>query len=185
MIDLLCAVGLDLALGDPAWLPHPVRLMGTMITHEERWVRRFARGNKGLMLGGFCIVLLNLLLAFGIPALLLLFLRPYPLLSHLVNIYLLSTCFAARCLRDEALKVHYALEQGLTEARRQLSRIVGRETAHLNESEILRATVETVAENTADGIIAPYSTYDDWRCAACAMAYKMVNTVDSMLGIYE
>ena len=131
MFDLLCAVGLDLVLGDPGWLPHPVRLMGTLIAYEERRARRFASGDKGLMLGGFSIVLLNLLLAFGIPALLLLLLRPYPLLRHLVNIYLLSTCLAARCLRDEALKVLYALEQSLARPRRRVSYIVGRETAHL------------------------------------------------------
>ena len=181
MPDLLLAVLLDWLLGDPPSWPHPVKWMGTLIACEERVARRHARSRRALLFGGAAIVAVNLALAFGLPHAALRLLAPFPLTCHAVNIYLLYSCLAARCLRDEAMSVFHALEQGIERARYRLSFIVGRETAHLDEAEITRATVETVAENTSDGVIAPL-LYAMIGGAPLAMAYKMVNTMDSMLG---
>lgn len=179
MIDILCAVIFDLLLGDPPAFPHPIKFMGNIIAAEENLVRRYAKSPRTLRLGGLFMVLINLVLAFGIPYLLLLLL--HPLIYHIVNIYLIYTCLAARCLRDEAIAIVKALEKGIGEARYRLSFIVGRDTSRLDESEIIRATVETVAENTSDGIIAPL-LFAMIGGAPLALTYKMANTMDSMLG---
>jgi adenosylcobinamide-phosphate synthase len=182
MIDLICAVLLDVLLGDPAWMPHPIRWMGWLLTAEERVVRKYAGSRRiRLVAGGGLCALINIALAFGIPYIVLQWLRAWPLVFHTVQVYLLYTCLAARCLRDEALKVYQALQQGLEEARHKLSFIVGRDTTQLSEPEIVRATVETVAENTADGVIAPL-LYAMIGGAPLALAYKMINTMDSMWG---
>lgn len=181
MFDILAAVLLDWLLGDPPSWPHPVKWMGTLIAKEEALVRRIARSRRALLFGGAMIVLCNLLLAFGLPFMALRLLKPFPMAHHVVNIYLLYACLAARCLRDEAMKVAQAFEQGIEAARHRLSFIVGRDTAQLDEPEIVRATVETVAENTSDGVIAPLF-YVMIGGAPLAVAYKMVNTMDSMLG---
>ena len=181
MIDILCAVGLDLIIGDPPDFPHPVKLMGNIIAAEEKLIRRYAKNRKVLLVGGLLLVITNLCLFFFVPYLLLTLLQAYPSLTHIVKIYLLYTCLAARCLRDEALKIYMALEQSIEEARTKVAFIVGRDTKHLNESEIIRATVETVAENTADTIIAPLF-YAIIGGIPLALVYKMVNTMDSMLG---
>ena len=181
MFDILCAVFLDLLVGDPPNFPHPIKVMGHLIAFEEKLVRRFARNNRNLRFGGGFLALCNILLTFALPALLLLLLRPYPVLFHAVNIYLLYTCLAARCLRDEAVKIDRALRQGIAEARKRLAYIVGRDTAQLDEPEIIRATVETVAENTSDGVIAPL-LFAMIGGAPLALSYKMINTMDSMLG---
>ena len=181
MIDILCAIILDLFLGDPPNWPHPIKVMGNLIAVEERLVRRYAQHKKGGLFGGFLIVLTNLCLTLGVSYGLLALLRPCPYAFHAVNIYLLYTCLAARCLRDEATKVAAALEQGIEAARYRLSFIVGRDTSQLDEPEIIRATVETVAENTSDGVIAPL-LFAMIGGAPLALAYKMVNTMDSMLG---
>ncbi len=184
LLDLFCAVILDFILGDPSYFPHPIKLMGSLIAAEEKLVRRYAKSSRALLCGGGVMVLTNLLLALFVPYLFLRLLQPYSALYHAVQIYLLYTCLAARCLRDEAMKVYTAIEQGIEEARARLSYIVGRDTTQLDEPEIIRATVETVAENTSDGIIAPL-LYGMLGGAPLALAYKMVNTMDSMLGYLD
>ena len=106
---------------------------------------------------------------------------PYRIIYHCVNIYFLYACLAARCLRDEAIKIYKALENGLEEARYKLSFIVGRDTKSLSKGEIIRAVVETVAENSSDGVIAPL-IFAIIGGAPAALLYKMINTMDSMLG---
>jgi len=126
-------------------------------------------------------VIINIALAFSFPYLILKSLRGYQVAYHIVNTYFLYTCFASGCLRDEGLKIYRALSEGIEEARHKLSYIVGRDTANLDEKEIIRATVETVAENTSDGVIAPM-LFAMVGGAPLAFTYKMVNTMDSMLG---
>jgi adenosylcobinamide-phosphate synthase len=181
MIDLIIAVIIDLLIGDPHSFPHPIKLMGKIISAEEKLVRKVCNTSKKLYYGGFVIVVLNIVLAFTIPFLILKILKPYNIIYHIVNIYLLYTCIAARCLHDEAMKIYKSFLKGIDEARYRLSFIVGRETKHLKEDEIVRATVETVAENTSDGVIAPLF-YALIGGAPFAMMYKMINTMDSMLG---
>lgn len=181
MIDLIVAVFIDILVGDPQNFPHPVRLFGKLIYTEDKFVRRLISSSRGLYLGGFFVVAANMLIAYFVPFGILKLVRNIPICYHAANIYLLYTCIAARCLRDEALKIVRALELGLEEARYRLSFIVGRDTKNLEESEIIRATVETVAENTSDGVIAPL-LFAMIGGVPAAMLYKMVNTMDSMLG---
>ncbi|MCD2348511.1 adenosylcobinamide-phosphate synthase CbiB [Clostridium guangxiense] len=181
MIDFLLAVILDFCIGDPYFLPHPIKLMGNVISFEEKKVRSTAKNNNMMELLGGIVVIINLFLAFLIPFLMLKVLKSYSLIYHIVNTYFLYTCIAAGCLQREGMKVAKAFEKGIEEARYRLSFIVGRETGNLSESEIIRADVETVAENTSDGVIAPM-LYAAIGGAPLAFLYKMVNTMDSMLG---
>ncbi|MGB4510405.1 MAG: adenosylcobinamide-phosphate synthase CbiB, partial [Thermacetogeniaceae bacterium] len=161
--------------------PHPIKLMGKIIGCEEKLARKVAKSDNGLKILGGLIVVVNILIAFFVPYYILRLLQGNSLFYHLVNTYFLYTCIAAGCLHREAMKVYVALAKGLQEARYRVSFIVGRDTAHLNEEEVNKATVETVAENTSDGVIAPL-LFAMIGGAPLAFVYKMVNTMDSMLG---
>lgn len=185
MKGILIAVILDLIIGDPYSFPHPVKLMGRLISLEEKLVREINWGRQGrisnLKIGGLLIVISNIILAFTIPYLLLKTIEEYKVLHSIINIYLIYTCIAARSLDKEAMKVYYGLDKGIEEARYKLSYIVGRDTKNLSEEEVIRAAIETVGENTADGVIAPLF-YIMLLGAPGGFMYKMVNTMDSMLG---
>lgn len=181
MISIILAVLLDIIIGDPYSFPHPVKLMGRIISFEEKLAREITTSKKGLKFAGLIIVIINISLGFIAPYLLLKFIKQYKVIYTIVNTYLIYTCIAAKCLRDEAMKVSKALDMGIEEARTRLSYIVGRETKNLSEEEIIRATVETVAENTSDGVIAPL-LYIILLGAPGGLAYKFINTMDSMLG---
>lgn len=181
MISIIMASIIDFILGDPYSFPHPVKLMGRIISMEEDLGRRITHSGKVLKLWGFIMSIVNITLAFIIPLFILKVLRGYMFFYHVFNVYLIYTCIAARCLHKEAVKVVEALDDGLEEGRKRLSYIVGRETDRLSEEEILRATVETVAENTSDGVLAPL-LYMMILGAPGGIVYKMVNTMDSMLG---
>ncbi|WP_313757012.1 adenosylcobinamide-phosphate synthase CbiB [Tissierella sp.] len=181
LISIILGVILDFVIGDPYSFPHPVKLMGRIISFEEKIARKVTQSKKGLKLSGFIIVMVNISIGFFIPYILLKSIRQYKIIYTIVNTYLIYTCIAARCLHNEAIKVSKALDIGIEEARTRLSYIVGRETKNLSEEEIIRATVETVAENTSDGVIAPLF-YIIFLGASGGLAYKFVNTMDSMLG---
>lgn len=180
-ITIIIAVILDLLIGDPYSFPHPVKLMGNIINLEEKLVRKMTNSKSGLKLGGLIIVIVNICLGFLVPFIILKHLLPYKWIYMLVNTYLIYTCLAARALHYEAMKVYDAIGKGLDFARKRLSYIVGRETSNLNEDEIIIATVETVSENTSDGVIAPL-LFIMVLGAPGGLAYKFVNTMDSMLG---
>jgi len=177
---LVAALLLDLALGDPRWLPHPVVLIGRLITALDSTLNTIVSHKRSAG------VLLLLLTAgsTGAAAWLLIrgFQQLHPLAGFLASAGVSYTCLAARSLHRESALVADALAAGdIAGARRSLSNIVGRDTADLEESEIWRALVETVAENTSDGIIAPLF----WLTVAGpvgGMAYKAVSTLDSMVG---
>lgn len=174
------ALLLDLALGDPRWLPHPVVQIGRLISALESLLRRFTTCGR-------CAGTILLLLTAGTTAAATwLLLRGATLLSPLAGLVLAiaisSTCLAARSLQRESALVAAALAAGdIVLARRQLAYIVGRDTEHLDEAEIWRALVETVAENTSDGIIAPLFWLSVGGPVA-AMAFKAISTLDSMVG---
>ncbi|MBE0501791.1 MAG: cobalamin biosynthesis protein CobD [Desulfuromonadales bacterium] len=177
---LLIAVGLDLFFGDPRFLYHPVIFIGQMITTFEAQLRQ--RFND-LRLAGILLCLAVLLVTGGLTGgLLWLAGAVHPLLQAGVAVYLAFTTLALRQLHKESQIVVDLVAAGeLDDARRALSSIVGRDTAHLNEEEILRACIETVAENSSDGVIAPLF----YLCLGgpiLAMLYKGVNTLDSMVG---
>ena len=181
-MDLLIAVIIDWLVGDPYWFPHPVIYMGKLIRFLENKVRRKCKSEVGLKLGGALIVVSLMLVSFIIPFIILKILRPYKIIYHIVNILILWTTIAARCLHNEGIKVYKELRNNnIEEARIKLSYIVGRDTKNLSENEIIRADVETIAENTSDGIIAPLF-YAIIGGAPLAMMYKAINTMDSMLG---
>lgn len=180
VLPLIIGFILDCIFGDPYRLPHPIRLIGRLISGLEKYVRkRF----KNLRFGGVFLALIVLVLSTSIP-LLMLFLS-YKL-SVIFGIIVESVfCYylvAARCLRDESMKVYSAIAENDTErARAAVSMIVGRDTAVLDESGIIRAAVETVAENTSDGVTAPIM-YIALGGGALGFFYKAANTMDSMIG---
>lgn len=175
---------LDLLLGDPPTLAHPVRLMGKAIQWGEGIFRGslpntpFARRIGGALLSIF-IVLLALLL----PLLILLISYTlHPLLGFLIESIMCYTMLAARSLKDESMKVYRALLAGdIKQARSSLSMIVGRDTQKLERADIARAAVETVAENTCDGVVAPLF-FMAIGGAPLGFFYKAANTLDSMIG---
>lgn len=179
-LQIALAFLLDLTLGDPRWDWHPVRLMGKAILAAEKWIRRRP---KSLFLGGLGLALGLPLASAGLAWLLLVLARRESTgLEFLVSVILIYFCISARDLRDHALAVLQAVEKGdLPGARKALARIVGRDTAHLDRKGILRACLESVAESTCDGIIAPLF-FAFLGGAPLALAYKAVSTLDSMVG---
>jgi adenosylcobinamide-phosphate synthase len=183
MISIWTAFLLDLLLGDPQWFPHPVRLIGKYIHGFERQVRRWRLDPTGLQISGIGLTIttvgLTYLAVWGILAWCA---KLNWWLFQVINCLLLWTCIAPRCLQQEAAKIAQSLRHGkIALARQQLALIVGRDTERLDETAIVRAVVETVAENSSDGVIAPLF-YIFIGGAPLALAYKAVNTLDSMVG---
>lgn len=175
---------LDLILGDPHSLPHPICLIGNFISFLERNLRKILGfSNNGLLFGGGVMVFLVISTCFAVPyALLYLTGLVNPWLAFGLETLMFYQIFATKCLRDESMKVFYALQEGdLEKARLMLSWIVGRDTKNLTEAEVTKGAVETIAENTADGIIAPMF-YMFLGGAPLAFLYKGINTMDSMVG---
>ena len=175
---------LDLIFGDPHWLPHPICLIGNLIGFLEKNLRRLlAPGKTALLLGGALMVVIVLSLSYVVPyAVLMLAEQASPWLRFALETIMFYQIFATKCLRDESMKVYTALHNNdLVDARVKLSWIVGRDTKELTAEEVTKGAVETVAENTADGIIAPMF-YMFIGGAPLAFLYKGINTMDSMVG---
>ncbi|MCL4491434.1 MAG: adenosylcobinamide-phosphate synthase CbiB [Nitrospirae bacterium] len=177
----------DLAIGDPRWLPHPVRLIGSAISATERMLRAFFKTPSREKLAGGLLVLFITIPAFLITALICglpgMFSNPVAALFGTVAlIYLTSTTIAVHELIGSARLVIRAVRgKSIEEARHKLSMLVGRDTNNLSYEDILRATTETLAENLSDGIIAPVF-YLATGGLPLAMTYKAINTLDSMVG---
>lgn len=180
----LCGFVIDLLLGDPAWMPHPVVFMGWCISALEKLLRRiFPKTPKGELAGG---VILAAVLPLGTLAFTGLCVwglgLVHPVLGFALQVLWCWQALAAKGLRQESENVRRALDTGtLDDARKAVSRIVGRDTAALSREGVIRAAVETVAENFSDGVVAPMF----WMLiggAPLALAYKAVNTMDSMVG---
>lgn len=178
-LPLICGFVLDMIVGDPYWLPHPIRAVGRLISKLEKLARNGGSLALNGVLLGVSVVLITTSAALAVL-----------LIGYRVNLWLglalesVMCCYliAARCLTAESGKVRRALENGDVEgARKAVSMIVGRDTAALDADGIARATVETVAENTSDGVTAPLM-YIGLFGAAGGFFYKAVNTMDSMIG---
>jgi adenosylcobinamide-phosphate synthase len=172
---------LDLAIGDPRWFPHPVILMGKAIAWEEKilWVDKPQRDFLSGMVSALIVMGLSAGAAWGIS--LAFALLPAPI-SFVATVFLASTTIATRSLMDAVGAIEPPLRGGdIVHARQQLSHIVGRETSSLNEDKVLRAGLESLAESTCDGIVAPLF-YLFLGGIPLAMLYKAVNTLDSMIG---
>ena len=183
---------LDLLLGDPDWLPHPIRLIGKLIAGAEKKIRCSGKGTAGRETGrnpaaelwqGAGLVLLVLASTVAVTmSLLLLAYWLHPYLGIAAETVMTYQILAVKCLKAESMKVYQALKDGgLAEARLAVSRIVGRDTERLSEEGVAKAAVETVAENTSDGGIAPM-LYLAVGGPALGFFYKAVNTMDSMVG---
>lgn len=181
--ELLIASALDTMCGDPRWLPHPVRVMGRCIAWLDHRVRTTCRSGMSLRFAGICLAGGLPMMSYCIGAVMIEEAeRLAAWLGSILSIGLASTTLAARDLWDHVRAVNGSLSVGdLPAARRAVAMIVGRDTAKLSESEVARATVETVAESSADGVIAPLF-YLAIGGAPLALAYKAVNTLDSMIG---
>ncbi len=175
---------LDIALADPKWLPHPVVAMGHAISTLEPTLRRnFPPTPRGEFLAGMLLTTLVCFISFaatiliiGITALI------SPVLYWLVTVILCFHTLAAKGLYDAARKVYTALAANdINKARQQVKQIVGRDTERLDQPGIIRATVETVAENASDGVVAPLF-YFALGGVPLAILYKAINTLDSMVG---
>ena len=177
---LPAAFALDSLLGDPRWLPHPIRWMGRAIERAEPLFRTWFAHE--LVAGG--LFALTLILGCWGLAILALSLagRVHSLVGFAVETVLLFYCFSARSLAQAAMEIHASLRRGQVDAARsQVAMIVGRDVGHYQADDIARATVETVAENAVDGVISPLF-FAALGGAPLALAYKMVNTLDSMVG---
>jgi len=197
---------LDLLIGDPRWLPHPVRLIGLFVERLEHLLRKIFKGPFKERLGGILLVMFVAGTTFFITSLvsgLLLLplvekgrvaelpfldlkpLNPQKIFSFacfIIFVFLVSTTIATRELINSALEViNHLKNNNLLDARRALSMIVGRDTENLSEDGVLRATVESLSENLSDGVVAPlfYLTIGG---LPLAMTYKAINTMDSMVG---
>jgi len=167
--DLLTGVGIDLVLGDPHWIPHPVRGIGYLITRAESLLRRSRLPLRiaGVVLCASVVAIATVVVWMTLPW---------------ANIYWIYSFIALRSLDSESGLVVHSLERGdLGQARADLAMIVGRDTQGLDEPEILRAVIETVSENMSDGVIAPLF-YLALLGPAGMAAYKAANTLDSMVG---
>lgn len=184
LFALLIGFCIDLVVGDPHSLPHPVVAIGRLISGSERFFRRvFPATPGGERAAGAALWVLVAGVSALVPAGLLWVCHTVsPWLRLGVESVMCWQILATKSLRDESMKVYAALETGdLDASRRAVSMIVGRETARLDEAGVTRAAVETVAENTSDGVVAPL-LYLAVGGAPLGFFYKAINTMDSMLG---
>lgn len=173
---------MDLVFGDPYWFPHPVRFIGKLISKTEKFIRKHAKSEKSLKYWGILMWLVPVVTTALITTLIVKIASFNKYVEIFVSAFIIYTTLSTKCLKDEATKIYNVLETGdIKKSRVQLSYIVGRDTTNLSQSEIIRATVETVAENTVDGTISPMF-YGFLFGPVGAMTYKAINTLDSMVG---
>lgn len=181
LLGFLC----DLLIGDPDWFPHPIRLIGLLISVLERIVRRSCKTPRALRIGAVVLTVLTVATTMGMTAFVLYLLSLLgPRWSFAGTVFFSWTVLSATSLAREASAVCRALRRGLIEGRKQVSRIVGRDTQDLTESEVLKATIETVAENTTDGVVSPL-LYLVLGGPVLAMGFKAASTLDSMVGYLD
>ena len=175
---------IDILIGDPHGLPHPVVLIGKVITMLEIRLRSIcSKTKKGEILAGALLWILTAGISLVLPMVVLrLLVIVSPWVRFAAESIMCWQILATKSLKDESMNVYYALKSGnLDRSRRAVSMIVGRDTEYLDEEGITKAAVETVAENTSDGVIAPL-LFLAVGGAPLGFFYKAVNTMDSMLG---
>jgi adenosylcobinamide-phosphate synthase len=180
LLSLPLAMALDMIFGDPTWLPHPVRWMGKAIEWTEPRFRSlpFSPKRSGALMAFSLIVLTWTFATMVVTGTSML----HPVFGLMVQTLLLFTCISARGLADAAMSVYLSLKSsGISEGRKAVSMIVGREVEQLDENGVSRAAVETVAENLVDGFASPLFFFLIGG-VPLALTYKMVNTLDSMIG---
>ena len=181
---LVLGLLLDLAFGDPRWLYHPIRLIGNLIAWAEKSFRAaFPKSEKGELAAGTFFAVFVVTVSTAVPAFLLALASRLSLwLVFALEVFWSFQILAAKSLKSESMKVYAALQEGdLPKARKAVSMIVGRDTQNLSEEGVAKAAVETVAENSSDGVIAPL-LFLALGGPALGFFYKAVNTLDSMVG---
>jgi adenosylcobinamide-phosphate synthase len=184
LLSVLAGFVIDCLAGDPHWIPHPVVLIGKFISFSEKTLRRlFPKTDRGAFRAGLVTaVIVPLVSATAVFWILFGMWKLSPWAYFAMSAIMCWQCFAAKCLATEANKVAKKLEtEGLDAGRKQVSMLVGRDTEHLSEEQVWKATVETVAENASDGVIAPM-LYMLLFGAVGGFFYKAINTMDSMIG---
>lgn len=176
---------LDLLLGDPYWLPHPIRLIGSLISGLEKKLRngKAERNSRNELKDGALLVFSVLTITVCVTAILIFAAyHIHPYFGILTETIMTYQILATKCLKVESMKVCHCLQtEGLEAARKAVSMIVGRDTSVLDEEGVAKAAIETVAENTSDGVIAPM-LYTALGGPIAGFFYKAVNTMDSMVG---
>ena len=177
---LAAAFLLDCLLGDPRWLPHPICLIGKLIAGTEKGMRRLI---KNQFFGGLLLVIVVITVSTAVPWVILILAGMInPWLETVLQVWFCYQILAMKSLRTESMRVYTPLKAGdLPLARKYLSWIVGRETDPLDEEGVAKAAVETVAENTSDGVVAPL-IFMAIGGAPLGFLYKAINTMDSMIG---
>lgn len=184
-MEILISLGigylLDLILGDPYWLPHPVQAIGWLISNGEKAVRKMFPKHE--FFAGAFLTIWVIVISFLVPFFLLWLLAQWNIYVKIgVEAFFCYQILATKSLRVESMYVyHYLVKHDMINARKFLSRIVGRDTEHLNQEQITKAVVETIAENTSDGVVAPM-LFLAIGGAPLGFLYKAVNTLDSMIG---
>lgn len=179
IIAIWLALLMDRLIGDPEHLPHPVRWFGILISFFDQ---KMNKGNQKKRNGFIAIIMMQTIVFASTVAIVFLGFFVHPIVGIIVEGILISTTISPRNLKEAALAVYQPLKNNdITQARYKLSWIVGRDTDQLNTSEIVRGTIETVSENTSDGVTAPLF-YAFIGGAPFAVLYRFVNTCDSMLG---
>lgn len=182
---------LDLILGDPYWLFHPIRLIGSLISGLEKKLLNYRSKEaaetdrdtaKELRRGAILVFLVVIITAITAAAILLGAYTIHPYLGLVIETIMTYQILATKCLKVESMKVYKSLEtEDIETSRKAVSMIVGRDTNVLDDEGVTKAAIETVAENTSDGIIAPM-IYTALGGPILGFVYKAVNTMDSMLG---
>jgi len=183
MILLVIGYILDLIIGDPHGFPHPIRLIGNMINLVEKKLRTKCKNKDDERRSGFILWFIVVGTSSVVPFLIIFIaLKINIIFAIIVESIMCYYILATKSLKDESMKVYYALKKNnIEDARKYLSYIVGRDTENLNESSIAKGAVETVAENTSDGVIAPI-LFILIGGAPLGFMYKAINTLDSMVG---
>ena len=187
LLALVLGFGIDLIVGDPHSIPHPVIFIGKLISAMEKLVRKiFPKTIKGENFAGGVLWLVVVAVSTAVPALLLWLCYGISVwLGLAIESVMCWQILATKSLKDESMKVYHALQTGdIEKSRYAVSMIVGRDTTKLDDKGVARAAVETVAENTSDGIVAPL-IFLAIGGAPLGFFYKAVNTMDSMLGYVE
>ena len=181
---LMAGFVLDLVFGDPKWMYHPVIFIGKTISFLEKNIRKILpKTPTAELIGGGVLVLFTLVVSGGVPWIILYATGLiHPALQWAAGAFMCYQLLAVKCLRDESMKVYNALKSGTIEdGRRAVSMIVGRDTQALDEKGVVKAAVETVAENFSDGVLAPMF-YMLIGGPVLMFIYKGINTMDSMVG---
>lgn len=183
MIQVLLGYSLDLILGDPYWLYHPVRLIGHLIMMLEKVLLKSNDSNSMKKMKGLILLLIVSGLSFVIPLIIILtFASIHPVLALIIESFMIYQIFATKSLDVETRKVYKALKNNdIDEARKMIAYLVSRDTSTMSDEDVIKAAIETIAENLGDGVIAPM-IYVIIGGAPLGWYYKGVNTLDSMVG---